>query len=290
MKPKSFSTYFPPAFLSLLFVLFSCYAIAQKTTIVTPPDASGHATVIAGEEYAAGGLKKIFLGKHYRQEWTTPVRVRVLNLDTLGGMTPTEQGGGRQTKTLRLKDARGKEYVLRTIDKDYGGALPEITHGTFVERLAKDQVSTAHPYAAVTIPLLAEAAGIYHTNPQIVLVPDDPRLGSFKQTFANALCLFEERPDDDQSDAPHFGFSKEVVSTAKMLEKIREKASHRVDQTAFVRARLFDIFIGDWSRHEDQWRWATFNQNGITLYRPIPRDRDQVYTLFDGIIPFSTLR
>ncbi|MCW3073758.1 MAG: hypothetical protein JWP69_827 [Flaviaesturariibacter sp.] len=273
-------------FFCALFLIAPPEGTAQKTQIISPPDASGFATVIAGEQYEKRGLQKLFLGEHYRQEWTTPVRVRVLNMDTLGGLTPTEQGGGRQTKTLRLKDARGKEYVLRTIDKDYGGALPEITHGTFIERLAKDQVSTAHPYAAVTVPMLAEAAQIFHTNPQIVLVPQSSRLGTFNAVFANMLCLFEERPDDDQSDAANFGYSKEVVNTAKMQENILEKNNHKVDQRAFVRARLFDIFIGDWSRHEDQWRWAKFKEGEQTIYRPIPRDRDQVYTLFDGIIPY----
>lgn len=291
MKRKGFSIYpnhpiYTPLFIFFFFILFRTTAYTQKTKIVSAPDASGFATIIAGEEYHATGLRKVFLGRHYRAEWTTPVRVRVLNMDTLGGLTPTEQGGGRQTKTLRLRDVRGKEYVLRSIDKDYGGALPEITRGTFIERLAKDQVSTAHPYAAITIPMLAEAAQVYHTNPQIFLVPQSPRLGAFSEAFANTLCLFEERPDDDQSDAANFGYSKEVVSTAKMFEKIYEKNAHRVDQRAFVRARLFDIFIGDWSRHEDQWRWASFKEGSGTVYRPIPRDRDQVYTLFDGVIPY----
>jgi hypothetical protein len=275
---------FIPAFFILL--LFQISASGQNQ-VVTPPDGSGTATVIAGRNYKAGGLKKFFMGKHYRDEWTTPVKVRVLNLDTLGGLTPTEQGGGRQTKTLRLKSARGNEYVLRSIDKDYGGALPEITHGSFIESFAKDQVSTAHPFAAVTIPGMAEAAGIYHTNPIIVLVPAHPRLGEFNDRFANTLCLFEERPDENWENAPNFGNAKDIGSTAKMFEKIQEESDHRVDQPAFVRARLFDIFLGDWGRHDDQWRWAKFQQDGKTIYKPIPRDRDQVYTLFDGLIPFA---
>jgi hypothetical protein len=273
----------PGFFLTLL---IQTAVVAQNTQVIVPPDGSHTATVVAGSEYKASGIKKFFMGKHYRDEWTTPVKVHVLNLDTLGGLTPTEQGGGRQTKTLRFKSAKGKEYVLRSIDKDYGGALPEITHGTFIERFAKDQVSTAHPFAAVTIPMMAEAAGIYHTNPIIVLVPSSPRLGQFNDRFANTLCLFEERPDENQEDAPNFGNAKDVGSTAKMFEKIQSESDHRVDQNAFVRARLFDMFIGDWGRHDDQWRWAKFKVNDQTIYKPIPRDRDQTYTLFDGLIPY----
>jgi hypothetical protein len=269
----------------LLFVFLGLQT--QSNAQKSPSDtAKGYATVIAGDEYKASGFKKLFLGKHYRKEWTTPVTVKVLNMDTLGGLTPTEEGGGRQTKTLRVKNANGKEYVLRSIDKDYGRALPDIAHDTFIERMAKDQVSTAHPFSAITVPPMAEAAGIYHTNPQIVLVPSSARLGKFNERFANTLCLFEERPDNNQEDAPNFGNAKDVVSTEKMYEKVFDKNDHRVDQAAFVRARLFDIFLGDWGRHDDQWRWAKFQENGKTIYKPIPRDRDQAYTMFDGIIPF----
>jgi hypothetical protein len=42
------------------------------------------------------------------------------------------------------------------------------------------------------------------------------------------------------------------------------------------------MFVGDWGRHEDQWRWASFQDGEKTMYKPIPRDRDQLYTKFDG--------
>ena len=37
-------------------------------------------------------------------------------------------------------------------------------------------------------------------------------------------------------------------------------------------------------RYGDQWRWAAFKQDGKTIYKPIPRDRDQAYTKFDGLL------
>ncbi len=49
-------------------------------------------------------------------------------------------------------------------------------------------------------------------------------------------------------------------------------------------ARLFDLLINDWDRHYDQWRWASFKKNKKTIYRPIPRDRDQVYFVNEGLI------
>lgn len=45
------------------------------------------------------------------------------------------------------------------------------------------------------------------------------------------------------------------------------------------------MVIGDWDRHEDQWLWATFKTGEQTIYKPIPRDRDQAFPRLDGLIP-----
>jgi hypothetical protein len=162
--------------------------------------------------------------------------------------------------------------------------LPSEFQHTFVESVANDQVSIGHPYSALTVPALAEAAKVFHTNPQIVFLPNQQSLGEYREEFANQLYLFEERPAGFQGEAANFGNTEDVDGTEKMLKKIFEENDHRVDQEAFVRARLFDMFLSDWGRHEDQWRWATFKENGVTIYRPIPRDRDQAFTKFDGAL------
>jgi hypothetical protein len=51
-----------------------------------------------------------------------------------------------------------------------------------------------------------------------------------------------------------------------------------------VRNRLFDNIIGDWDRHDDQWRWAEFEDGKKHTYRPIPRDRDQAFSRYDGLL------
>jgi hypothetical protein len=161
-----------------------------------PNDTVLHRTVIAGKQYEANAWKKFLWGTDYREEWATPIQVPVLNLDTIfGGLTPIELGGGRQTKSLHMKDAAGRRYVLRTVAKTYTGALPEIARGTIAETIANDQIATNHPYAALTVPPLASASGVYHTNPHLYFVPYTPGLDSFNKVFANTLCLLEERPD-----------------------------------------------------------------------------------------------
>ncbi|MEO5647876.1 MAG: hypothetical protein ABIQ56_05905 [Chitinophagaceae bacterium] len=267
----------------IITLLLQC-ASAQETTVVDTLF-GGQKVVIAGKQYERSSLHNFLWGSHYRKEWATPVKVNSIDIAKVkGGLKPLKAGGGRQTKSLRLEDKNGKQYVLRSIDKTFGGALPEIFEGTFVERIANDQVSVAHPYSALTVPSMAEAANVYHTNPIIVFLPESPTLGEFNKRFANQLYLFEERPDGDQSDSDNFGNADDVDGTEKLLRKLTEENDHRVDQESYVRARLFDMFLSDWGRHEDQWRWASFDENGFKVYRPIPRDRDQTYTKFDGIL------
>ncbi len=132
--------------------------------------------------------------------------------------------------------------------------------------------------------------GVFHTNPEVVFVPDDPRFGICRREVAGKLFLFEERPDGDRSDVASFGRSENIISTAKVIEKTTASSSHFVDEDAVLRARLFDIVVNDWDRHEDQWRWAGFKQDGKTVYKPIPRDRDQAFFVNEGILPWIAAR
>lgn len=266
------------AFFILIF--FGNKALAQKDT----PDTVRFKTVVAGSQYGTSPSHQKMWGKHYRKEWVTPVLVPSLLLDTVsGGLIPYQSGGGRQSKSLRLRDSQKREYVLRSIDKTFTRALPEIFQNTFIERIANDQVSIAHPYSALTIPGMAEAAKIFHTNPIIRWLPQQKALDSFSSSYGNDLYLLEQRPDENWETAPNFGNAKNIVGTEKLLENIFEDNDDRVDQLAFLRARLFDFFIGDWGRHEDQWRWAQFEEDdNQKIYKAIPRDRDQAFTKFDG--------
>ena len=242
--------------------------------------------VAASKQYNAGAAREFFLGENYRDTWKTEIDVPVFDLGTeQGGLKILQKGGGQQTLSLRLEDSKGKEFTLRSIEKFPEKAVPEMFRGTFAQDLVQDQISASHPYAALVIPSLAEAAGIYHTNPKVVYIPDDPRLGLYRSTFANTLALFEERPAGDWSDADHFGNSKNIVNTSKVIEKLQKDNENQVDQPFVAKSRLFDLWIGDWDRHDDQWRWASFKENKKELFRPVPRDRDQAFFLNDGAVP-----
>ncbi|WP_375436047.1 hypothetical protein [uncultured Hymenobacter sp.] len=244
--------------------------------------------VAAGTQYLRSKLHQFFWGKHYRELWALPVEVLVFNLRTAvpGGLVPVQEGGSFQTKNLRLVASDGRQYVLRSVDKDATKALPESLRNGPIGRLMKDQTSVINPYGAYIVPRLAEAVGVYHTNPRLVYVANDPALGKFQRDFANALYLFEERPEGDQHNVASFGNSSRVVSSRHVFTNLLANPQCRVEARHYLRARLFDMWLGDWSRREDQWRWASFPTTGEGVrYRPIPRDRDHAFFKFnDGLL------
>ena len=57
-----------------------------------------------------------------------------------------------------------------------------------------------------------------------------------------------------------------------------------------LRARMLDFFIGDWDRHEGQWRWEEARKGSQFIYTPLPRDRDKVYYNTSGVFPWLLAR
>ena len=262
--------------------------MSEKGTANLLPDS---VETVASDRYSISERGYKWLGENYRDVWETPVKVPAFDIGMKkGGLTILKRGGGQQTFSLRLADEAGKEYVLRSIDKNVEGAVPEELHKTFAVDIVQDQISASNPYAAPVVAALAEPAGVFHTNPEVVYIPDDPRFGIYRRDVAGKFFLFEERPDDDRSDVASFGRAEDIISTEKVIEKTTGSPDHVVDTESVLRARLFDILINDWDRHEDQWRWAGFEQNGKTVYKPIPRDRDQAFFVNEGIIPWIAAR
>ncbi|TGE04583.1 hypothetical protein [Hymenobacter fodinae] len=276
------------AFFGLLgaLLLYSCSSPAAPPAVqpAVPIRLDSTVQVAAGPQYKRGAVHRFFWGRHYRNVWAEPVTAPVFNMQTAvpGGLTPVREGGSFQTRNLRLVDRNGVQYVLRSVDKDATKALPERLQRGPIANLMKDQTSVIHPYGAYIVPSLAQAAGLYHTNPRLVFVADDPGLGEFRKAFANQLYLFEERPEGDQSTVSSFGRSAKVESSRKVFTNLLMSSRYQVDARQYLRNRLFDMWLGDWSRREDQWRWASFaGKDGATVYRAIPRDRDHAFFKFD---------
>lgn len=250
-----------------------------KTSTVTAVEVPFEDSVVvsASEKYEkASGMKRVILGENYRKEWSTKVKLKTFNLrKEHGGMTIVSLGGGKQTTSLRMKDKEGREWTLRTIDKNPENAIPEALRGSVAQDIVEDMISASHPYAALTVPTMADAVGVGVARPTFYFVPDDPAFGIYRSRVANTVCLLEERePTAD----------KNTKSTQKVMSKILDDNDNRIDQPQVLRARLLDMLIGDWDRHLDQWHWGTRDTGKGKVYYAVPRDRDQAFFNSDGLL------
>src|SRR5690606_27510151 len=148
-----------------------------------------------------------------------------------------------------------------------------------------DVFTGSHPYASFVIGKLSDAISIFHTNPVLYYVPKQNGLVAFNGEFDDELYMIEERTDSGHGNQASLGFTDEMISNDDFLKKLHKEENFVLDEPAYIRARLFDMLIGDWDRHEDQWRWASFHEDGKTVYRPVPRDRDQAFSIMaDGVL------
>ena len=260
--------------------------ISLNSTAQTPvADTATYKCVVAGPAYKRPSFYQWLWGRNHRVEWTTPVRVPVLKLDTaFGGLVPYKIGGGNESKSLRLRTKEGKEYTLRSINKSRDDVIPPAVKGTFMDDVVRDGISMSHPYGAFALANMMQRAGIYHTLPALVYLPQQKELDTFNALYGDDLYLLEQKPEGDWREADNLGNFKTFSSTDEVLIKLQLNNTYIVDQHAFARARLFDMLIGDWDRHEGNWSWGEAPTPGGIILKPVPRDRDQAFYYHNGVL------
>ncbi|RZJ66392.1 MAG: metallophosphoesterase [Flavobacterium sp.] len=242
-----------------------------------------------------GRTYRFLWGKHYRKYYSSIIHANQASLDTLyGGLKPIQAGGGNQSRSLRLVDKDEKEYVMRALRKSAtrflqtaafkDQAIEKEFRNTYTENFIMDFYTTAHPYSAFAVANMSDKLGINHTNPQLFYIPKQRILELYNEEFGDELYLVEERPMDKFKNLKSFGKPDDIISTDDVLANLHADEKYSVDKESWIRARLFDMLIGDWDRHSDQWRWAEHKEGDKIIYKPIPRDRDQAFSKIDGAL------
>ena len=253
------------------------------------------ASVYTPEMTIKSGAHNFLFGKHYRSYYSQLINTKTVRLDTLfGGLTPKRAGGGHQSKSLRLVDSNGKEYAMRALKKSATRFLQSVAFkdqfvehefkNTAAEDFLLDFYTSSHPYTPMAVENLADKIGVNHSNPILFYVPKQKALGEFNVNFGDELYYIEEHASDGQKDLASFGKPSEIISTEEVLEKIHKDEKYHIDEKEYIKARLFDMLIGDWDRHYDQWRWGEHKVGDQIIYKPIPRDRDQAFSKYDGAL------
>lgn len=251
------------------------------------------ASIYTPEETKKSSLHRILWGKHYRDVYGKEIEVPVLLLDTIyGGLTPIKEGGGQQSRSIRFINKDENEYTLRALRKNpvqyiQADLLPtsyvgDRINNTFPQRLILDYFTTSHPYAKFALNNFSEALDLPHIKPEIYYVPRQPALGIHNDEYGDELYELQAHAGSENRSFAQFEKPQEIISTFDLLEELREDPKARVDEKEYLKARLFDMLIGDWDRHQDNWRWAEYEDGEGKIYVPIPRDRDQAFSKYDG--------
>src|SRR5438105_3149105 len=263
--------------------MFAPTAGAAAQTAVVRRIGSDTIVVIAGEIYKAGSLHRALLGKNYREEWTTPITVPVLNLRTAhAGLTATKEGGGKQAPSLRFMAPDSSEWVYRLVRKIHLVLGDEFKH-TVIWYIVRDEGSASHPTSAIGAAPLYATPALLHATPKLYYMPDDPALGEFRQTFGGTLGMLEEFPSVPKSGKA-FADAEKIIDSDTLLARLNADPQTRINTRALLTARLMDMLLGDNDRHPDQWKWARFSKNDDAVWEPIGRDRDKVFVTYEGLL------
>jgi len=252
----------------VLLVLLSARIGAEEPAAVAP-----------GLEFKDSAWHKLWFGKGYRELWNTPARVPVLDLH---GLTPVQRVGHLQTAGLAFEGEDGRRYWFRSLHKEPDRALPPDWRQGWTSQLIRDRTASTHPAAAVVRARLAAAAGILTVPVRLAVMPDDPALGDYRPTFANRMGTIEEFPQAADGSRPGYMGATEIVSSATLWERRLADPAVRVDARAFLRARILDLFVGDYDRNHEQWRWA--HLPGQAAFVPLPEDPDMAFARQDGFV------
>ncbi|ACF14706.1 conserved hypothetical protein [Chloroherpeton thalassium ATCC 35110] len=283
------------AYQVIFFALFLVFLINPNLAgAASPPvlpdtlPSLGTVKIAPNKHYKSQGLHTFIFGQHWRNVWTTPIEVPILDIRKFaGGLEPERKGGGFQTQSLRLKGKNGIVYKFRSVDKDPLKMMPEALQKSIVADVLQDQISSYHPLSTVLVKPFTRALGVLYSEATLCVLPNDPEiLGEFNAQFGGMLGTIEIHPDEAENHSDSFAGADKVLGTHKLYEKLISDNDERVDGEAYLKARLLDLFLGDWDRHYDQWRWAGYKNGKKRIWQPIPRDRDQAFARFDGVFPW----
>lgn len=276
------------SFTIIVFFLLLNFPLAQGQSIQAPDSAGTKSLeLIPNKDYQAGSAFRFFFGDNWRDIWTAKIKIPVLDLDNYaGGLKPIKLGGGFQTRSLRFLGKDGRQYKFRALNKITEKLLPKELINSVVDDVLKDSYSSSNPLSAIIASPIINSVGALQSQPILVVLPDHERLGKYREEFAGLIGTLELHPDDFDDESENFAGANKIFGTYKLFKRLDDNSKYKVDAPEFLKARLLDIYMGDWDRHYDQWRWAAFKKNGKMMCRPIPRDRDQAFCHYDGFLAY----
>jgi hypothetical protein len=239
-----------------LFIAFLLSAAAGGPLAAQQPDS---VTIPAGSRYVARGplawLSTWIFGSRYRELWGIPVRMPRLDPVALG-LTPLGADTGMRAGFLYFRDGGGATWTFRPLDRNIESLVSAQQRRDVMTGPIQDLYSGRHPGAPLVLASLARGAGLGVREPRLVaLVTDTVLTPGFIE--AGIETRFRDELDEKSS----------AITSTELLAQLDAPDPPTVDAVAYLRERLFDIYVGSWDALPDEWLWLR-RRGGLMV--PLP--------------------
>jgi len=239
--------------------------------------------VVSNPAFKASSFFRSFWGSSHRAAWTAELRVPVLDLSTYsGGLTPTESITGDPRQLLILLDPEDRRFLFRSVSRDLRISLPKPLKGTFAEFIVQEEVAAQYPVAPLLVDPLEAATGVLHIESELFTLPDDERLGEFREEFAGMLGILSPIAE---TPSAYYENVTQLIDSGTLFELADMSRSNHVDARELLKARLLDVYVGDFARRPSHWQWVLLSNDPGGGWKPVANDRDNAFIKLDGFFP-----
>lgn len=233
-----------------------------------------------------GSFYRRLWGTHYQDLYYKPITARTVSMNSLfGGLSVTDQLP--KLHALILNDRKQQFYLLRPLggsssflDSKFFQSVykKEDFKDTYLGDFITEAYTIIHPYMSIVSENLARSASLGFTDPQIFYIAQ----GNESDTIADGSNIQNKLVSISHlADIRH---TEMINDVSVLLDSLHKDGLSVVDRDMYIKARLFDMLIGDWNKIPENWYWIPVSQGDSTTYMPQTLDRSHAFSKVDGFL------
>lgn len=257
----------------LLSFFLSFFLLPFSFCLAVPPDSTSfQVCIVPDSSAAAGSFHRFLFGDLWRDVWTLPVGVPVVDASRVAdssGALPTDPVRGG-----RLYEARdGSRFVFSPFIRPAGERFNEEFRTLYAPGVLADLNAMIHPYGRLLAGPLLDAAGVGRANARLIGLREMAG-GDAERSVQGGFAVA----------TPH----GQRIHSFDLLRKLERGDAGQVDVPAYLAARILALYLGDWEEGFDAWEWDLRGEGEGTVYQPVLTDPVFAFSRYDGLIPWAS--
>ncbi|MDR2955722.1 MAG: hypothetical protein LBV43_11635 [Prevotella sp.] len=269
-------------------ILFSIEASAQQTGEVIPIELGINVrkAVYTGKYEEHKSFYNWMWGDHYRKLYYDSVTVKSVSFDSIfRSMSVRKQIPNLHA--LILQDKSSEFYMLKPL----GGSSSFLESkfftdfyrrddfkDTYLDEFLQEAYTIIHPYIFTVSERLAKSAGLGIEEPSIFYMSGSNNKAdtiSERREVSDRLISISQLSEVDTVTV--------INNIDSLMWELHENSLATVDRKIYIKARLFDMLIGDWNKIPENWYWIPSYKGDSVIYRPQSLDRSHAFSRVDGV-------